>query len=57
MPNPKRRLSKSKRLKRRTHDKLTSPTFAKCPRCKQNRLPHRVCGNCGYYDAKPVVKL
>lgn len=57
MPNPKRRLSKSKRRKRRTHDKLAAPIFSKCPRCKQSRMPHRVCGNCGYYDGKPIVKL
>ena len=48
MPNPKRRLSKSKRLKRRTHDKLTSPTFAKCPRCKQRNGSWKpVCRLCG----------
>ncbi|MDQ7781111.1 MAG: 50S ribosomal protein L32 [Planctomycetota bacterium] len=82
MPNPKRRLSKSKRHKRRTHDHAkvlysaltgwassekrakddptadpTLPGLARCPRCNQLKLPHRVCGNCGHYvrAKKPVM--
>ena len=23
-----------------------------CPQCKQAKLPHRVCGNCGYYKGR-----
>lgn len=57
MPNPKRRLSKSKRHKRRTHHVLHLSSFSKCPRCNQLKMPHRVCGNCGYYQGKAVVKL
>ncbi|MBI3098401.1 MAG: 50S ribosomal protein L32 [Planctomycetes bacterium] len=56
MPNPKRKHSRARQAKRRTHDVLTVPTFAKCPRCNQPRLPHRICGNCGYYDGRLVVK-
>ncbi len=57
MPNPKRRLSKSKRHKRRTHHVLHLSSFSKCSRCNQLKMPHRVCGNCGYYQDKAVVKL
>ncbi|MBI5360070.1 MAG: 50S ribosomal protein L32 [Planctomycetes bacterium] len=57
MPNPKRRLSKARRRMRRTHDILTVPAQTSCPRCHQHKLPHRVCGNCGYYGEESVVKI
>lgn len=58
MPNPKRKLSNAKRHKRRTHHVIKPPVFATCPRCKQPKVPHRVCGNCGYYSKdKEVVKV
>ena len=31
------------------------PTFSTCPHCHEPVLPHRVCGNCGYYDGKQVI--
>ena len=31
MPNPKRRHSKTRTRKRRTHDKVAMPVLAKCP--------------------------
>jgi len=31
MAHPKRRVSKTRRDKRRTHDSLSLPTLAKCP--------------------------
>ncbi|MDP2401322.1 MAG: 50S ribosomal protein L32, partial [Actinomycetota bacterium] len=26
-----------------------------CPQCNQPKLPHRVCGECGYYNGKEVI--
>lgn len=49
MAVPKRRTSKSKKRKRRTHYKAAAPTLAPCPKCGEPRVPHRVCPNCGYY--------
>lgn len=37
---------------RRAHDKLVPPNFSRCPRCELPKLPHRICGNCGYYQQK-----
>ena len=28
----------------------------KCPQCGEYKTPHRVCGNCGYYNGREVVK-
>ncbi len=56
MPVPKRKTSKSKRDKRRTHDKLTPVNIVECSRCHSKKIAHRVCLNCGYYDNVKVLK-
>lgn len=55
MAVPKKKTSKSRRDKRRTHQKLTLPGMVECPRCHEPRLPHRVCPNCGYYKGRQVI--
>jgi len=52
MPVPKRKTSKSRRDKRRTHFKLASPGVVLCPNCKEPTQPHRVCPKCGYYKGR-----
>lgn len=49
MAVPKRRTSKSRKRKRRTHYRASAVTLAPCPRCGDPRRPHRVCPTCGYY--------
>jgi large subunit ribosomal protein L32 len=56
MPNPKRKHSKQRRDKRRTHDKAVAPTLATCQNCGSAIQYHRVCPECGYYKGKPAVK-
>ncbi|MGC9364276.1 MAG: 50S ribosomal protein L32 [Fidelibacterota bacterium] len=55
MALPKRKLSKSRRDKRRTHQKLRAATIVICPQCNEPKMPHRVCPNCGYYRGRPVI--
>ncbi|MCB0834888.1 MAG: 50S ribosomal protein L32 [Bacteroidetes bacterium] len=55
MPNPKRRHSKQRRDKRRTHWKLSAPGVLTCSNCNQPKMPHRVCPNCGFYDGRQVM--
>lgn len=57
MPNPRRRHSKTRRDKRRTHDALTIPGLVECPNCKEKKQAHRVCPSCGQYDGREVVKV
>jgi len=57
MAHPKRRHSRSRRDKRRTHDGLSKPEFSICPQCKRPKLPHRVCPHCGFYKGKQVVEI
>lgn len=54
MPNPKRRHSKTRTSKRRTHDSLKKRTLSTCPQCQEPRMPHVVCKNCGYYGKRQV---
>jgi len=57
MPNPKRRHSKQRRDKRRSHDALTNPGLSKCPNCHEDRLPHRACPHCGHYKGRAVIAV
>lgn len=54
MPNPKRRHSKQRTAKRRTHDALTKVNSMNCPQCQEPKLPHQVCANCGFYNGRQV---
>lgn len=56
MPVPKRKTSKSRRNKRRTHWKLVLRGMALCPRCQEAKFPHRICPNCGYYKDRQVLE-
>ena len=56
MPVPKRKTSKSKRDKRRTHQKLTAPSTTSCPQCGEARLPHHACPSCGKYKGRTVIE-
>ena len=47
MPNPKRRHSKQRTAKRRSHDFLTPTGTSECPNCHERKLPHRACKKCG----------
>lgn len=56
MAVPKRKTSKQRKRKRRTHWKLQSPGANKCSHCGAPLQPHRVCGGCGHYGGRRVVE-
>ncbi|MCK4236881.1 MAG: 50S ribosomal protein L32 [Candidatus Krumholzibacteria bacterium] len=56
MAVPKRRTSKSKKNKRRTHWKAEAPSLTECSHCHQPKPPHVVCPNCGYYAGREFIK-
>ncbi len=55
MAHPKRKQSKSRRDKRRTHYKATFLTLAKCSNCGATVRYHRVCPECGFYKGKLAI--
>ena len=52
---PKRKISKSRRDKRRTHDALTPFHLVACTECGQMHRSHHVCLNCGTYNGMQVL--
>ncbi len=54
---PPRRISKTRKRKRRTHDNLSMPGLNVCPNCGEVTLSHTVCRSCGYYDGKKVKEI
>jgi large subunit ribosomal protein L32 len=56
MALPKRKPSKSKSRKRRTHYTISPPSLSMCPNCNELKPPHRVCPNCGYYKGRTFKK-
>jgi large subunit ribosomal protein L32 len=56
MAVPKRKTSKSKRDKRRTHYGVTPPNVILCPTCKEPKLPHMVCPKCGSYKGRKYLE-
>ncbi len=56
MAVPKRRTSKARKRKRRTHFKALVPNLDKCPHCGAPRIAHRVCKECGHYGTEAVME-
>ncbi len=57
MAVPKRRTSKSKKNKRRSHHGATRLALFPCPRCAQLVPPHTTCPNCGTYKGREVIDV
>ncbi len=55
MAHPKRKQSKTRTAKRRTHDKAVAPTLAICPNGGALLVYHTECGECGYYRGKQAI--
>jgi large subunit ribosomal protein L32 len=57
MALPKRKHSKARRDKSRTHWKLAVPALTRCAQCAKPVSPHRACPSCGYYRGRQVVVI
>lgn len=57
MAVPKKRTSKQRKRKRRTHYKAETPRTDTCPTCGDPKLPHRVCPTCGHYRGEAVLDV
>ena len=56
MAHPKRKASKQRRDKRRTHDVAVVPTLATCSNRGAAIMFHRVCPECGYYRGRQIIE-
>ncbi len=56
MALPKKKISKARGGKRRTHQKLKAVNVSKCPNCGDYKLPHHACASCGTYKGIKVIE-
>lgn len=56
-PHPKRKLSRSRRGKRRAHDSLSLKKLVICETCGEYHVAHHVCPKCGSYNGKTVMEV
>jgi large subunit ribosomal protein L32 len=54
---PKKRVSNRRQGNRRAHHKIKIPQLRICPQCRQARLSHHVCPNCGTYRGRQVIEV
>lgn len=57
MPTPKHKIQRYRRDARRAANALEAVQTSNCPKCNEEKLPHRVCRNCGFYKDFDVLKL
>ncbi len=57
VPQPKRKLSKGRRDRRRAHDAIEGANLVQCSNCGEMRLSHTVCPNCGHYQGREVIEM
>lgn len=55
MAVPKKKVTRSRRDMRRSHEALKSSAHIECPNCGELKRPHHVCSACGYYDGREVI--
>jgi large subunit ribosomal protein L32 len=56
-PLPKKKTSKARQGKRRSHLKLTLPALDICSHCHSPKLAHHVCPNCGWYNDSEAIEV
>lgn len=55
MAVPMKKVTRSKRGMRRSHDALKNAAFAECDNCGELKRPHHVCSSCGHYRDREVI--
>ena len=57
MAVPKRKKSRAKRDSRRATHKIAAGPYNACPKCEAPKVPHRACGDCGWYNDRYVLTV
>ena len=57
MAVPKRKVSKARKGKRRSHMALSLPAIDYCSQCHSPKLAHHVCPTCGSYAGREVMEV
>lgn len=56
-PQPKRKISKARRDRRRSHDALITSNLIACSNCGEMALQHTVCPSCGFYKGREIIEV
>ncbi len=56
-PLPKRKVSRTRRNKRRAHDHLSLRHLVICDVCGEYKPAHEVCPSCGSYKGREVLPV
>jgi large subunit ribosomal protein L32 len=54
---PKRKMSRSNTRSRRAQWKTTAAPLVACSRCREPKLAHQACPNCGTYNDRAVLDV
>jgi len=54
---PMRKTSRSNTRSRRANWKAAPLTLVACDRCREPKLPHVACPNCGTYNRRQVIAV
>ena len=54
---PVKKTSKNRTRTRRSHHAVKPVNYSICKNCNNAKLPHAVCGNCGYVNPKLKLDL
>lgn len=57
MAVPKRRTSAARSRSRRSQWVVRPVQTSVCPQCREPKLPHRVCPNCGHYAGRQAIEI
>ena len=57
MAVPKKKISRSRRDMRRSHDALKTAAYEECPNCGELKRPHHICLSCGHYNNREVLDM
>ncbi|NGX61120.1 MAG: 50S ribosomal protein L32 [Chlamydiae bacterium] len=56
MAVPRHRMSNARKNSRRAHHAKKPKHCSPCSNCGTQRMPHRICPSCGYYNRRPVLR-
>jgi large subunit ribosomal protein L32 len=54
---PKQRITRAKQGMRRMAHAVKLPQLMTCPRCRELKVTHEVCPNCGTYNGHQVFEI
>ncbi|TAM60035.1 MAG: 50S ribosomal protein L32 [Chloroflexota bacterium] len=53
----KRRVSHARQGERRSHHAMRVPELEPCPHCREPKLIHHACPNCGWYGGREAIRI